>query len=469
MMQFTKQKLIKKLGYVLLSVLFFISFLPWFSKITYASLAGERAKLEQELAEIESQIETLSGVVQTTQKERTTLERDVDVLNAKAERVKLEIRSYDLQISKLSQDINHHSDTISDLSVKMSKEKDSLAEIIRKTNESDFLSPVELILGYDNLSDFFIDIDFYEELQGELHNSLNKVQNIKNNTEKEKETLQSKKEEYVELKSVQESEKKNLSNLKTEKNRILTVTKGEEAKYQKLLEEKKETAAEIRTRIFRLFGGGELPFGEAVKIAQFAEKETGIRAAFLLAVLSQESAIDGIIGKNLGQCFYDTRRNNKSGTVMSNSQKPSFLAIMNEIGMNPSTTPVSCPIASDGAYGGAMGPAQFMPTTWWDVNAGTGYKKRVANITGSNPPSPFNNSDAFMAAALYLKDAYNSSACINYAQENKHISPVQLLQERCTASKYYAGGNWYKFRWAYGEPVVERAAKFQEDIDILNK
>jgi len=90
---------------------------------------------------------------------------------------------------------------------------------------------------------------------------------------------------------------------------------------------------------------------------------------------------------------------------MSNSQKDSFLAIMKELGMNPNTTPVSCPIYSDGAYGGAIGPSQFMPRTWWDSNTGYGYKKRVAKVLGIATPSPFRNLDAFVGTASYLSDA----------------------------------------------------------------
>jgi peptidoglycan hydrolase CwlO-like protein len=461
---------LKKLFLILISLISFV-FVANFVRadISSSDLVAHRAELEQELAEIESQIENLSGVVQDTQQKRTSLERDVAVLNAKSERIKLEIRAYNLQINRLSEDITHNIGVINELDLKIQKEKESISEMIRRTNEIDGNSFVEILLGYDNLSDYFVDTDSFEMIQSAIQDSLRVVRGTRENTEREKEQLQNRKEDQLKLKLVQESEKKQLAVFQAEKNKILKETKGEEEKYQKLLEEKKETAAEIRTRIFRLFGGGELPFGEAVQIAQFAEKASGIRAAFLLAVLAQESAIDGVIGRNLGQCYYNTYRNNASGSVMRNSQKPSFLAIMNDIGMDPNTTPVSCPIASDGAYGGAMGPAQFMPTTWWNIKDQTGYKRRVASVTGNNPPSPFNNADAFVAASLYLKDAYNSSACRNYAEKNKHISPKRLLQERCTASRYYAGSNWYKFRWAYGEPVVDRAAKFQEDIDTLSR
>ncbi|HZZ99258.1 MAG TPA: hypothetical protein VFK07_00920, partial [Candidatus Paceibacterota bacterium] len=64
----------------------------------------------------------------------------------------------------------------------------------------------------------------------------------------------------------------------------------------------------------------------------------------------------------------------------------------------PNTTPVSCPQFINGkqyGWGGAMGPAQFIPSTWM------GYRDRVSQIVG-HPANPWNIEDAFTAAAVKL-------------------------------------------------------------------
>ncbi|NOY35754.1 MAG: hypothetical protein GXP44_02455 [bacterium] len=430
---------------------------------------GSQVECENELKEIEKQMDELSGVISGYVMKSSSLERDLAILDAKRKKVQLGIRARNLSIQRLSRGIESRSRTIGGLLKKIGREKRSLEELIRKTNELDSTSLVELMLGYENLSDFFVNEDSFESIHLAMQNSFRQIENSREKTEKERDELENQKAEELQLRAIQTLEKRNLEKMAAEKKRILRITKGQEAAYQKLLAKTKKTAAEIRSRIFRLFGGGELSFGEAVKIAQFAGKASGMRAAFILAILAQESAIDGVIGRNQGRCFYNQPRRNRSGTVMSNRQKPSFLAIMRELGRDPNTTPVSCPIVSDGAYGGAMGPAQFMPTTWWDIKTQTGYKKRVAKITGNNPPSPFNNYDAFAGTASYLRDAYGSRACRAYAKKYNYLAPKQLLQERCAAAKYYAGGSWRTFTMSYGEPVVERARKYQRDIDTLNR
>ncbi len=430
---------------------------------------GSQAECEEELERIEAQMEDLSNVIRGYVMESTTLERDIAIFDAKIKKIRLGIRARNLSVRKLSRGIDERSELIENLLKKTENGKTSLGELLRKTNELDATSLVELVLGYEKLSDFFVDFDSFEEIHGAMRKSFEEINASKKGAEREINELEEQKTEEVQLRAIQVLEKRNLEKLSARKEKILEITRGKKNKVQRRLKETQKTAAEIRSRIFRLFGGGELTFGEAVKIAKFAEGASGVRAAFILAILAQESAIDGVIGRNVGRCFYNEPRPNGSGTVMSNGQKPSFLAIMRDLGRDPASTPVSCPIVSDGAYGGAMGPAQFMPTTWWDINAGTGYKKRIAKITGNNPPSPFNNSDAFVGTSLYLKDAYNSRACRDYAEKNKRISPKRLLQERCAASRYYAGKRWYRFRWAYGEPVIERARQYQKDIDTLSR
>ena len=95
-----------------------------------------------------------------------------------------------------------------------------------------------------------------------------------------------------------------------------------------------------------------------------------------------------------------------------------------------------------------MGPAQSMPTTWQL------YKNEVARLTGHNPPNPWDPLDAFMAAALLLKD--NGAAEGTYAAERR------------AALRYLAGGNWKKPAYSfYGDDVMALTSKYQEQINII--
>jgi membrane-bound lytic murein transglycosylase B len=226
--------------------------------------------------------------------------------------------------------------------------------------------------------------------------------------------------------------------------------------FQKLLASTRQTAAEIRSELFSLAGGGgKIPLPTAIQLAKRASAATGVRPAFILAVLRQETNL----GANVGQCVLTNVPNKgdgkglNTGTVIRGVMKPTrdvdpFMAIMATLGLDPFSMSVSCPQA--GGYGGGMGPGQFIPSTW------VIYKDRIAKLAGHAgvPANPWDNVDAFTATALYMTDLGAS------------IGTYQA--ERTAALKYFAGSNWKKAANSfYGDSVMKYAADFQEQIDIL--
>lgn len=412
-----------------------------YAEVNENTVLKKRKALESELSVLEDQIDAYRSLIKVKQKDAVTFQRDIAILNAKINQSLLEIKARKIAISKLDDNISEHSELINNYNSKIDSQKTSLSAFIRRINELDDTSLIELVLKYDNLSDFFVELDNYDTIQGAMQKTLVVIKDTRNATEKEKDELQKKRGEQLELKSIQELEKKRIEDNEKEKKSLLAVTKGEEKKYQQVLSERQKRAAQIRTQLFMLRGSPAIPFEKAVKYANVAYKATGIRPALLLGILTEESNLGANVG---GGNWTEDLSHPKCA-----SQREAFTVITSELGLDPDEMPVSKK-AWYGYCGGAMGPAQFMPTTWQL------YKKYVARITGNNPPNPWNPLDAFVASALLLKD--NGGSYGDYNAEWR------------AAMRYLAGSNWnnpsYRF---YGDDVMSFAKKYQDEIDILEE
>lgn len=397
----------------------------------------DRAALEKQLLDLEDQITKYESTVTSYKKQGKTLQAEIDLLNSKMKKINLQIKAVEVSIANLDSEIQSNKEQVVVTENDLSFNKKALSSSLQNIYERGEEGLLEIVLKNPNFSNFVDDLNGFIVLQDSLRVAVNKIESLRQELLDDQEQLAIKKSDAVALRSFNDSQKAALAGAKNDKSQLLSVTKGQESKYQELLKLTKKTAAQIRSQIFQFLGGGELTFEQAYNFAKVAESATGVRAAMILAVLDKESAL----GQNVGKCSYKT-------AMHPRRDMPLFLALTSELGINPDTVTVSC-ANRDGAYGGAMGPGQFIPSTW------NLYSTRVGEITGNNPASPWRNADAFVATALYLKDAGVAKGST-------------LSEERQAAARYYAGARWRTYLWTYGDRVVGKAQKFQQDIDVLN-
>lgn len=423
--------------------------------------AATRQELEQELANLEAQIKALNQTISSTQQQGASLKNDISVLTQKISQSKLKIQAHTKAISKLNQNIVEKNKTIAELDAKSDRQKESLSQIMRKTMYLDQYSLVDFGLQSKSLSSFFEDIDTFSVVNRALEKSFDDIRATKGELEVVKNELLEAKDEETEKKLAQELEKKKVESNQKEKSTLLQITKNQETEYKKVLASREKEAASIRARLFELRDTGSISFGQAYDLAVLASKGTGVRPALVLAILMQESSL----GVNVGACYLkDTTTGAgvsiKSGEVRNRTMSPTrdvpvFTSILNRLGRPMEKTPVSCWIAmySKGnpiGWGGAMGPSQFIPSTWQL------FEDRIERITGSTTADPWNPRDAITATALYLAD-------LGAVTGNES-------SERNAACKYYSGRSCASGPGAsYGNSVMRKIIAVQQDIDKLQR
>lgn len=434
-------------------ILIIVFIFPLFTKSVFALTDLEQqAQWQAELAQTEADIAKWQSILDSSKANTKSLQQEAAVLGAKIKQAQALIKQKNIAIAQLSQDISKKNQHIQSLEEKINQGHDSLAQILRKTNQIDSFSLPEVVLGNKNISDFFSDVDSFQSVNRSLKDLFIQIRATKDLTEKEKAALNKQKDKEADTKAAALVQQKQVEANEKEKEYLIKVNKTQEKTYSQVIADRQAKAAEIRAKLFKLAGGSSsIEFGDALAFAQNASAKTGVSPAFLLAILTQESNL----GANVGKCYVTDMATgagaNVSGTkTFANVMKSPrdtvpFADIINRLGFNPAKTVVSCPIAGVAGYGGAMGPAQFIPSTWKI------FDDRIKAITG-RMPNPWNPEDAFTASSLYLGDLGASAG--TYSSEIK------------AACKYYGTGG---SSCSYGKSVMNLKNSIQADIDYLTQ
>lgn len=411
----------------------------------------ERAALQAQYDELQKEIAEQQQIIADTQAKKNTLKGDVTLLNAQIKAAQAKIDAKNIIIKQLAGQIAQKTVVIGQLSLRIERGKEALGSILRQTQMMDDYSAVSVALGAQDVSGLFGDLDAFVSIKTKLQNLFADVRAAKAQTESEKATLTQKQNQTVDAKYEVQTQQKKISQDKTQKQQLLAITTNQETQYKKVLAERQAKAAAIRAALFPLRDAAAIQFNDALNFAKEAQARTGVRPAFILAVLTQESNL----GKNVGQCYLTNTTtgagvSKSTGKQYPNVMKPGrdippFVDLGTRLGFDPLHQVVSCPQSS--GYGGAMGPAQFIPSTWRI------YESKIAATSGHTVPNPWAAEDAIVAMSIYFGDLGAGAG--------------GYTAERTAAAKYYAGGAWATAGRSYANSVMSLAASIQTNIDFL--
>lgn len=363
------------------------------------------------------------------QEELKDLEKDAEKVETELSQVNQEISKTQSVIYSTSQTIEQFEETIEGKEKEIKSKEDNikfkrqvLSEYLRLFRRNNLEIGLAIYDVKQDLGKFLRERENYEDFQAKIEEALNTIRKEKEAVEEAKEKIEEKKEEKEEVLEEQQKERQNLVYLENQKKNILAQT-------HLSIAEVKSKMANLNRKL-NAFLDEDFDLDKLIKVIKKAEKETGVRKEFLFAMLDKESDL----GRFTGGCTYKTTR-------VKDSDKEVFKKICEELGYNYKKQKISC-ASSSGGYGGAMGLAQFMPTTWagWDGNGG--YAPLVAKKTGNNPPNPWRLEDGVMGMAIKLEAAgadskkrEHSAAMIYYCGSD---NPKETYPGRIASCNNYA-------------------------------
>jgi membrane-bound lytic murein transglycosylase B len=420
-------------------------------------LRAKLAEYEKEIAETEKQLQQQKG-------NSASLQNDIAILNAEIRKTRLAIESQQLVIQKLSGEIGQKNQTLSQLQAKTERQKESLAELLRKTQALDSYSTLEVVLSNRNISEFFADRDSFQVIKQAIAESFDEIRVLQGETTAVKKSLEQRRKEEDDVRYELEQNRNTVQKQESEQKQLLNISKTKEKSYEEIIKDRQAQAAAIRAELVRFQGSGvqsrSISFGEAYDYAKAASAKTGIRPAFILAIMQQETGF----GRNVGGCYVTQKPAVSTNGVFAvdgiyiNSGNPSkknmipsnfdnFVKITASLGMDWKKTPISCALVrSDGTlfgHGGAMGYTQFIPNTWMGVEA------RVREFTGAAVANPWNPQHAVYATAIFLRDL--GAHAQTYSTEHN------------AACRYYGQCS------TYADSVMSKATAIQQTINQLEK
>lgn len=389
----------------------------------------------EEIKQVQSKIDGYRTEIKSKQKEARTLNREMSIYQSKISKNELEVKETKLSLEASELEVEDLESRILQGEEKAEKDKEVLKNMIKTLYSYEQESMLEVLVTRNNISDFFNEVDAVESVKDKIFETIVNLKIEKEESKLRQEELGEQQEEQAQLIQMRYQQNESLDDLKSQKKQILEETKGEEKKFQQILEENKQVLPALKAELMNLQSlGKKIKFDDAISAAKYVGSMTGVRPAYLLAILRKESSL----GTNVGGGTYQVD--------MPPRQRATFEAITTELGYDPNEMPVSKRPRSYSGWGGAMGPAQMIPTTWRI------YQNEVSAITGNYPPDPWDLTDALAAMAIKVSKVQG-------------VTEGDYNAEYKAAGLYFAGRNWRRFLF-YPDRVMLYADLYEKEINM---
>ncbi len=245
---------IKMIFPFLICVFYFCSFIFYFYAIgaTPSELKQSIDQKNKELTEINEKIRASQKILESTQGQSRTLQKELDIINSNINQLNLSIRSSEITIERLELEIDSLGYDIADIEGKINIEKEATAKILRQLQQKDGENVLMILLKNNSLAESVFETQSLADLNGKLIIEINNLKDSKN-------TLNNKSDETSKKKQGIELENQNLKNRKaivedqkTERQKLLSQTKNQEKIYQQQVSELEERQSEIAAEIEKI-------------------------------------------------------------------------------------------------------------------------------------------------------------------------------------------------------------------------
>lgn len=224
---------------------------------------------KSQIDKIEEEQKELEKTITHSHEEQNNLKNQIESIEAEVSLTKNEIEKTQLEIEKITLEITRTENEITIKADEITNQKQLLKEYLKVLQQYDSKSPLEVMLGNASLSEVLDQIAYLETLEGQSQESLDQIQELKAELEKNKEVLVAKNTEQEKLRGKLSAKKVALSDEKNAKDTLLEETELEEEKYQELLEQSKQEYAASQADIASL----ETLVQEELKKAEVQEKK----------------------------------------------------------------------------------------------------------------------------------------------------------------------------------------------------
>lgn len=190
---------------------------------------------EKKIKQLEEKAEAYRKIIDLKQKQQTSLEGQVEIIESDVGRIQAEIDLSKEKLGTLNEQIGSLRVQIEEKEKIISSQKKLLADLVQVYYEYSQQSDASIIFILDSTSQFMGEEDRLVQTGDKIREMLNGIETAKVQLEDEKKSLESKKKEVTDLYVEQEEKNTELENTRSQKEYLLSQTRGEEDKYQDLL------------------------------------------------------------------------------------------------------------------------------------------------------------------------------------------------------------------------------------------